>query len=431
MSPGVSSEEGVARAGWEQLLPAHRAHGSDQPVGAPHCLAAVKLADGLELVVAQDDAGRTWPVPLHTDARGDVRRAVAGDGASEALLRLLGGGDRTVGDVTVTAWHHELAAGERAITVDQTNESVVVGERAVVKWTVVADEGPHPAISLLAALESAGFTGTPRPWGAVDWRGRLVAIAVDYVPGAVDGWTWAVQEIRDAALSGDLSGVGAAGAAVGELVASFHLALRGTARPATAEETSRRPSQATDDLDQALAVTTGEAHDALQRHEAALRELLTQAPDAATVMRVHGDLHIGQVLRTQAADGPRYLLTDFDGNPVVPPSERGLDQPAAVDVAGMAQSFTHAGLVVRKHNPDLSPEAVTAAAASARAAFVDAHRRGLGDHASLLDEALLQPLAARQVCREFVYAATHLPRWSYVPEAAVAMLLDPGSDGGP
>ena len=427
----MTTADAVARAGWERLLPAHRAHGSDQPVGPPHCLTAVPLTHDLQLVVAQDDAGRTWPVPLLTDARGDVRRAVAGDGASEALLRLLGEGDRAIDDVAVTAWHHEPASGERAITVDQTNESVVVGERAVVKWTVVTDEGPHPALSLLAVLQGAGFTGTPRPWGTVDWRGRLVAMAVDYVPGAVDGWTWAVEEIRDAALSGDLASVGTAGAAVGDLVASFHLALQGTARPATAEETSRRRRQAAADLGHALAVTTGEAHDALQRHAPALHDLLTQAPDPATVMRVHGDLHIGQVLRTQAADDSRYLLTDFDGNPVVPPSERALEQPAAVDLAGMAQSFTHAGLVVRRHNPDLSPEAVTAAAASARAAFLDAYRRGLGDHASLLDEGLLTPLAARQVCREFVYAATHLPRWSYVPEAAVAMLLTPGSDHGP
>jgi maltokinase len=41
-----------------------------------------------------------------------------------------------------------------------------------------------------------------------------------------------------------------------------------------------------------------------------------------------------------------------------------------------------------------------------------------------LDERLLRPLALQQVCREFTYAATHLPRWSYVPEAALPMLLE-------
>jgi maltokinase len=39
---------------------------------------------------------------------------------------------------------------------------------------------------------------------------------------------------------------------------------------------------------------------------------------------------------------------------------------------------------------------------------------------------VLRPLALRQLCREFTYAATHLPRWSSVPEAALPMLLEDG-----
>jgi maltokinase len=67
---------------------------------------------------------------------------------------------------------------------------------------------------------------------------------------------------------------------------------------------------------------------------------------------------------------------------------------------------------------------VTRMAAAARSAFLDAYRDGLGDRIALFDERLLRPLALRQVCREFIYAATHLPRWSYVPEAALPMLLE-------
>ena len=132
------------------------------------------------------------------------------------------------------------------------------------------------------------------------------------------------------------------------------------------------------------------------------------------MLRVHGDLHVGQVLRAGAAPY-YYRLTDFDGNPVVPPAERIREQPAAVDVAGMAQSFTHAGIVTRKHNPDLDPEKVLATAAAGRAAFLNAYPA---------DERLVRPFALRQVCREFTYAATHLPRWSYVPEAALPMALE-------
>lgn len=399
----MSPVDAIARAGWERLLPAHRADGEDQPLGAPRRVGSLSLGGDLMVAVVVDERERTYPVPLVVEG-GDVRRALPGDGAAEALVGLLAAGDVERDGFTVTTWHHRLASGERAVTVDQTNESVVVGEAAVVKWTVLADDGPHPAPSLLSALDDAGFAGTPRPWGALEWEGRLVALVVELVPGAVDGWTWAVDDLR----SLDLARAEAAGAAVGDLVSRFHRALAGTARQATPAEVAGWRDGALADLDRALEVT----RDVLPEHADEVRALLSAVPDDVTpVQRVHGDLHLGQVLRSEDS----YVLTDFDGNPVVPAPDRILEQPAVADVAGMAQSFTHAGLVVRKHHPELDPAAVDAAAAAARAAFLAAY----GD----VDPALLRAFSVRQVCREFTYAATHLPRWAYVPEAALPMLL--------
>jgi maltokinase len=386
---------------------------------------ALELSGSLRLAVYEDDRGRTFPVPLAESPT--ARRAVAGDGASSALVALLAGGDRIFGRFEVTTWHHEPATGERAISVDQTNESVVVGEQAVVKWTFVADGGPHPAPSLLAELERSGFTGMPRPWGAVQWRPspeappRLLALVVSFVEGATDGWTWVVDALQAAASSDDDRLAGSAGSAVGTLVASFHRALALTSRPAAVEEASALTSSALADLDLALSVSSGPSRAVLSGHAAAVRSVLEGMPDDATpLMRVHGDLHIGQVLRS----GTTYCLTDFDGNPVVPASSRGLVQPSASDVASMAQSFTHAGLVVRKHHPSLDLAVVDRMARAARSSFLATYRSALGDQTSLYDERLLRPFALRQVCREFTYAATHLPRWSYVPEAALPMLLE-------
>jgi maltokinase len=422
----------TGRAGWAALLPPHRAHGEDQPAGGPSCVAALGLAEGLVLGVVEDGGGRTYPVPFVT-AGSKVRRARAGDGAAEALIGLLAGGSREHDGFELTVWHHRLATGERAVDVDQTNESVIVEEHAVVKWTFLADEGPHPAPSLLAELERNGFTGMPRPWGALQWRSspssppRLLALVTEYLPGAEDGWTWAVEELRTAASSGKEEPARRVGGSVGELVASFHHALAGTARPSTTAEAAAWRSGALADLDRALAVTSGRAHEVLVRHEAEARAVLRDLPtDDTTVVRVHGDLHVGQVLRTRDGAAATYALTDFDGNPVVPPQERIREQPAALDVAGMAQSFRHAGLVVGKHNPDLDHMAVARMAQVARAEFLDAYRRALDDRRELLDERLIRPFALRQVCREFTYAVTHLPRWSYVPEAALPMLLDRG-----
>jgi maltokinase len=422
--------DAVADSAWTALLPPHRAHGDEQPVGRPNCVAALDLTEGLVLAVVEDEARRTFPVPLVTS---EVRRARAGDGAAEALIDLLAGGSREGGGFELTSWHGRHASGERSIDVDQTNESVVVGGQAVVKWTFLADEGPHPAPSLLADLERNGFTGMPVPWGAVQWRPapgappRLLALVVDYLPGAEDGWTWVVDDLRAAATTGSPEPARVIGTAVGELVASFHHAVAGTSRASTGAEAGRRRSDALADLDRALTVTRGKAHEVLARHATEARTVLEEMPtDEAPVIRVHGDLHVGQVLRTQEAGSATYALTDFDGNPVVPPQDRIREQPAALDVAGMAQSFLHAGLVVRRHNPDVEPASVDRMARAARSAFLDAYRRALGDRRDLLDERLLRPFSLRQVCREFTYAATHLPRWSYVPEAALPMLLERG-----
>ncbi len=432
-SPGGESAleiaDRVVASGWGALLPAHRADGADQPVGTPHCLSLTPLKPGLALAILADSRGRFYPSPVSLLHAG-VRRAVPGDGAAEAVLDLLSLGDGMIGDLGVTAWHHASATGERGVGVDQTNDSVIVGDSAVVKWTFVAD-GPHPAPSLLTELTRTGFVGMPRPWGTVQWlRGDgsppcLVAQVTEYVDGTVDGWTWLVDDLRLAAAHGDVEVITSVGGAVGALVASFHRALAATSRSATPEEVAGWRTAALVDLDRALDVSQGTALGVLHRYSDAVRSVFDDLPATTTrVMRVHGDLHVGQVLRTSGRAAAPYLLTDFDGSPVLDADDRMSEQPAALDVAGMAQSFTHAGLVVRRHHPSLDPRTVDHVAEAARQSFLTAYGRGLGDLGELLDERLLEPYALRQVCREFVYAGTHLPRWSYVPEAALPMLLE-------
>lgn len=429
-----SLAEQVAAAGWPRLLRAAGDYREATPPGPPTLCDALPLGGGRALAVVADGAGGHHVVPLVATA-APARRATAGDGVGEGLLALLARGDLIDGGFRIRRWHGTAVAGERAVAVDQTNESVIVGDAAVVKWVSDVSDAPHPAPSLLDQLEAAGFTGMPRPWAVVEWlpaadaAPRLLAIVTEYLAGAVDGWTWAVADLRAAAA--DRSRIVDAGTAVGRLVAEFHRALAATARPAAAAEVAEWHAGALADLQQALEVTRstglagGAAHDLLVRHGDAVRAAFAAIPDADTsVLRVHGDLHVGQVLRTGDAASYDYRLTDFDGNPVVAPAERIREQPAALDVAGMAQSFTHAGIVTRTRNPDLDAAVVTAAAAARRTAFLDAYRAGLGDAADLFDERLLRPFALRQVCREFSYAATHLPRWSYVPEAALPTALE-------
>src|SRR6476646_6269785 len=131
--------------------------------------------------------------------------------------------------------------GERGVGVDQTNESVIVGDAAVVKWATHLARGPHPAPRRIGVLRDAGFGGMPAPWGLVTWRPpdgaeTMVANVDGYLPGAVDGWTWAVDLITDAAIDGDIAPVADAAARVGTVVAEMHAALRTTATIASAQD---------------------------------------------------------------------------------------------------------------------------------------------------------------------------------------------------
>lgn len=400
----------------------------------------VALAERLVLLVVEDADGIRYPVPAVADGLG-LRRAEPGDGASRALVAALASrepGDET-GGFRFVAWHTEAVASEHAIDVDQSNESVVVrpaavaGTAAVVKWTVRSTPGPHPAPSRLARLADAGFDTMPRPWGMVLWSpgpseaAELVATVVDLVPGAEDGWTWAVDDVRALARSeSDLATATAPAGRLGAIVARLHLALADVVPPAAdAAMAAGWRDDARTALVEARTLMDGPEAARLERHADALAEALDGLGRAAgtPLVPVHGDLHVGQVLR--GSDGA-YRLTDFDGNPVATGTERTTPQPTAVDVAGMLQSLDHVAYVVLHRTRDIDTEAVADWQHVAAGTFLEEYRAALASagRADLLDESLLDPLRLRQICREYVYAGRHLPHWRYVPDRALAARFD-------
>src|ERR1700712_3193533 len=192
-------------------------------------LDALYLAEGRRLAIVIDGDGLA-AVPEVSDAAGHWRRAHPGDGGAEALLDLLSRGSSTQGTFSVQSWTSRISSGERTVGVDQTNESVIVGNDAVVKWATHLQDGPHPAPRRISVLRNAGFGGMPTPWGLITWRPpdgaeTMVANVDDYLPGAVDGWTWAVDLVTAAARSRDAAPLVVATSAVGAVVAELHAAL--------------------------------------------------------------------------------------------------------------------------------------------------------------------------------------------------------------
>lgn len=359
---------------------------------------------------------------------GAWRRAEVGDGAAEALLTLLAAGPTTHGRFTIRSWTTRTAIGERPVGVDQTNESVIVGDTAVVKWATHLQEGPHPAPHRIAVLREAGFDGMPTPWGLITWQppdgAETLVVSVDeYLPGAVDGWTWAVDLITEAALTGGHHKLVAAARQVGTLIADMHAALASTRGVPIAADVARWRRDALDTLETVCGLDDSASVLLARERRAEITTILEElgTVGCTPVIEGHGDLHVGQILRS----GERFVVTDFDGNPVLPADQRALPIPSVLDVAGMTQSLTHTGIVAGRYT-QLDPAALAAADASARSAFLTTYN-GRPEAADLYAPELLRPFRLQQVLREIVYAARHLPRWMYVPDAALPALLDDGT----
>lgn len=424
------------------LPPLHQQEGA--PVTqAPRLEAATHLFDDVWLGVFGLPDATFLAAPFRVDSER-LTRVVPGAGAADWLVRELASGGPVMeqgfsavsfGDGHESQEPQEQAVGpvERPMLVDQTHESVVVGERAVVKWAVRAE--PTPAPTLIAHLASAGFTSMPRPLGCVTWTNGgadlLLASVVEFLPGASDGWTWAVHDAGNfIARGGSLESSVSDFSVVGETIAEMHAAM---ARPSTAIPAPQQPAAgeelrgwqalARDLLGQAVSEVDGPEGERLVSLVLRIEATFEAMDDIAetTTIPVHGDLHIGQVLRWD--DG--FAVADFDGNPVLPVASRLSPQPAARDVAGMLQSIDHIGRVVLRRMEGADSGRVQIWIAEAQRLFLDAYRVRLVHQgcAALLDERLLLPMQAEQECREFLYAVRHLPRWRYVPDQALQALF--------
>lgn len=297
-------------------------------------------------------------------------------------------------------------AGERSIGVDQSNTSYVVGERVVVKVFRRVWPGTHPEVELVEYL--TGRVGSvPAFLGAVEWRGHAVALLQEFVPGGRDGWSWC----GDAVLAGDVSDIGRLGA----LSAELHAALAGMGAVAAGPDVLRGWREAAEaQLDRVLAIVPAEVAAELRAAEPRIRaELaaLERPAEPPVLQRVHGDFHIGQILRA----GERLLVLDFEGEPTRPVGQRAAPGTALRDIAAMLRSFDHLGRSVEHERAGTAAD-IEGWIAAARTAFLDAY--------GPVDNGLLRALEFEKACYEFVYAAEFAPAWGYAPRGGMRWLLE-------
>jgi maltokinase len=319
---------------------------------------------------------------------------------------------------------------ERAVTVDQTNRSVIVGEAVVVKWLAepVQNGREHPAPRLFAHLTQVGFRDVATPYAAVYRDDALVALVAAYLPDALDGWDWCVDDLL-AELSGGTPTAFAA--PLGRLAAGLHAALA-TPSPtfpqpvddALATSVTTWTARARRSLAEAVELTAADGSadgEWLRSHaEHMCAELDLAGVERTPIMPIHGDLHVGQVLRWRGG----LAVTDFDGNPTLA-GESG-PEPAARDVAQLLTSLEHVARIADKRTGFTRTADTVVWARRARTALLAAYREGLAAAGAgqLLDERLLRACEVEQECRELIYAARFLPRWRYAPMGVLRSWYD-------
>jgi maltokinase len=144
--------------------------------------------------------------------------------------------------------------------------------------------------------------------------------------------------------------------------------------------------------------------------------------DSVPAQRIHGDMHLGQTLRTVKG----WKLVDFEGEPAKPLAERLLPDPVWRDVAGMLRSFDYAAEVVERElgegDPDIGPQLSERAdewTQRNRTAFVEAYA---GRPLTRFEQVLLDAYEVDKAVYECVYEARNRPTWVDIPLAAIARL---------
>ncbi|MBS42171.1 MAG: hypothetical protein CMH83_03130 [Nocardioides sp.] len=336
---------------------------------------------------------------------------------------------------------HELEPDATAslFSGEQSNSSVRFGEDSVLKVFRKITPGANPDITTHAALTRAGSEDVAHLYGWVQAEAPdgLVGPSPDgtdvlhlgmlqkFLRTATDGWELALSSVRtlyaeegvDAEVSGgDFEGeaarLGLTLRAVHDLLVE-HFGTGTTDASAVADQMTTR-------LDAAVA-----AAPALGEHRTALTSVLDRLRGLGElpVQRVHGDLHLGQTLRTSLG----WKIVDFEGEPAKPLAERLLPDSPWRDVAGMLRSFDYAPHVVARQADDLGDEEndadrrVRGAAWAARnqLAFLAAYA---GGELSDTEKTLVDAYLADKAVYETVYETRNRPAWVEIPLSAVARI---------
>ena len=348
------------------------------------------------------------------------------------------------------AWGQGTTIRPRVLSAEQSNTSVVVpvgGLGVIVKFFRVLAAGTNPDVEIGTSLSQAGCRDVPalHGWAAASWmegdqqlRGNLCVVH-EFIAGGQDVWTLA----KNAATEGrDFT---EQAAAIGRATANVHrslLASMGGHTPSAREREAcldaivARIRWAWDEAAAVVGPYDG--------HIAAVIDRLRAVPDLPPLQRIHGDLHLGQLLHSENDGVQRWLILDFEGEPLRPVAERNQPDLPLRDVVGMLRSFDYAAATALGPIGATLADAAeqTSAGESARlrqtraqqwvqevsAAFLGGYQQ-LQEGRIDQDSPLFVALWLDKALYEVVYEKRNRPDWAEVPVRAVRQALESMESG--
>ncbi|SER89105.1 maltokinase [Lentzea albida] len=409
--------------------------GKDKPITAVRPLRTTVVdGDLVHVVFEVEQPGRTenyqgalslstgaWDVLLDPEHNG-------------VLLDRIATGHEVDGIVFAHEPGTELKSGLRGrpIGVEQSNTSLIYGQQYILKIFRKLANGENRDLTMHRALRSVGCEHIALPLGSISTKlhGQPVTLAMlqEFLPDAVEGWDMAKTSVRDLMAEADLHAFEVGGDFAGEAqrlghaVAKVHADLAEALGTKIADEDAI--SRAIEGMQRRLGVVL-EAVPELGRYEEPLRASFEQAREhvgALPIQHIHGDLHLGQVLRTVHG----WLLIDFEGEPAASVEDRLALRSPLRDVAGMLRSFDYAARQLLVGQPDDDQLAYRAMEWTKRnrAAFCDGYAEVAADPRDNVP--LLRAFELDKAVYEVAYEHANRPEWLTVPLSSIARMTSGG-----